>query len=357
VALFRSLFRGRDDVYALRWHSNSSGRSGYAPACANEWREGICEKPRVACRDCQHRELLPLTDAAIYSHLAGDHTLGLYPLLEDDSCHLLAVDFDEQDWQDDARAFLRSCRELAVPAALEISRSGEGAHVWVFFEEGVPAREARQLGAALISRTCNASRQLRLSSYDRLFPNQDTMPKGGFGNLIALPLQKEPRQRGCSVFVDDDLRPYSDQWAFLASLQRLPLAALQTMIQSATGGVHPLDLTFIDEEDLVTPWKSPPPVSQLSGPLPVSLTITLADRLYVGRSGMPQPLAQSPDPPRRFCEPGFLQSAGDAAVGVGQAAGDRLRRKLPAAHCPAARLLGTSADPVAGAGDRLGSGG
>jgi superfamily II DNA or RNA helicase len=290
VALFRSLFRGRDDVYALRWHSNSSGRSGYAPACANEWREGICEKPRVACRDCQHRELLPLTDAAIYSHLAGDHTLGLYPLLEDDSCHLLAVDFDEQDWQDDARAFLRSCRELAVPAALEISRSGEGAHVWVFFEEGVPAREARQLGAALISRTCNASRQLRLSSYDRLFPNQDTMPKGGFGNLIALPLQKEPRQRGCSVFVDDDLRPYSDQWAFLASLQRLPLAALQTMIQSATGGVHPLDLTFIDEEDLVTPWKSPPPVSQLSGPLPVSLTITLADRLYVGRSGMPQPL-------------------------------------------------------------------
>ena len=150
------------------------------------------------------------------------HTLGLYPLLENDHCHLLAVDFDEQDWRDDARAFLRSCRELAVPAALEISRSGEGAHVWVFFEEAVPAREARLLGAALISHTCAASRQLRLSSYDRLFPNQDAMPKGGFGNLIALPLQKEPRQRGYSVFVDDDLRPYSDQWAYLASLRRLP---------------------------------------------------------------------------------------------------------------------------------------
>ena len=132
----------------------------YAPACANEWRQGICEKPRVACRDCQYRELLPLSDEAIYGHLAGDHTLGLYPLLENDHCHLLAVDFDKQDWRDDARAFLRSCREL------------------------------------------------ELSSYDRLFPNQDTLPKGGFGNLIALPLQKEARQRGCSVFVDDDLQPY-----------------------------------------------------------------------------------------------------------------------------------------------------
>jgi hypothetical protein len=153
VTLFRQLFRGREDVYALRWHSERSGRSGYAPACANEWREGVCEKPRVACRDCQHRELLPLTDAAIYGHLAGEHTLGLYPLLENDHCFLLAVDFDEEDWREDARAFLRSCRELAVPAALEISRSGQGAHAWVFFEEAVPAQDARSLGAALISHT------------------------------------------------------------------------------------------------------------------------------------------------------------------------------------------------------------
>lgn len=123
VALFRRLFRGRDDVYALRWQSNSSERSGYSPACANEWRPGLCEKPRISCRDCQHRELLPLSDAAIYGHLAGEHTIGLYPLLDNDHCHLLAVDFDEQDWRGDARAFLRSCRQLAVPAALEISRS------------------------------------------------------------------------------------------------------------------------------------------------------------------------------------------------------------------------------------------
>ena len=308
VALFRRLFRGRDDVYALRWQSNSSGRSGYAPACANEWRPGICEKPRVACRDCSHRQLLPLSDAAIYGHLAGDHTLGLYPLLEDDYCHLLAVDFDEQDWREDARAFWRSCRELGVPAALEISRSGEGAHVWVFFGEAVPAREARLLGAAMISHTCNASRQLTLSSYDRLFPNQDTMPKGGFGNLIALPLQKDPRQRGCSVFVDEDLRPYSDQWAYLASLQRLPVAALQTVIQGATGGAHPLDLRFIDDEDLATPWQAPPQASTISGPLPASLNLTLADRLYVERSELPQPLLNRLIRLAAFANPAFYKA-------------------------------------------------
>ncbi|MBM5792174.1 MAG: DEAD/DEAH box helicase [Cyanobacteria bacterium M_surface_7_m2_037] len=308
VALFRRFFRGRDDVYALRWQSRSSGRSGYAPACANEWQPGVCEKPRISCRDCHHRKLSPLTDAAIYDHLAGEHTIGLYPLLENDTCHLLAVDFDEQDWREDARAFLRSCRELAVPAALEISRSGEGAHVWVFFEEAVPAREARQLGAALISHTCSSTRQLQLSSYDRLFPNQDSMPKGGFGNLIALPLQKEARQRGCSVFVDDGLKPYPDQWAYLATLQRLSVAGLQTVIQGATGGAHPLDLAFIDEEDLATPWKAAVPLSRLSGPLPTSLTLTLADRLYLERSSLPQPLLNRLIRLAAFANPAFYKA-------------------------------------------------
>jgi superfamily II DNA or RNA helicase len=308
VTLFRQLFRGREDVYALRWHSERSGHSGYAPACANEWREGVCEKPRVACRDCQHRELLPVTDAAIYGHLAGEHTLGLYPLLENDHCFLLAVDFDEEDWREDAQALLRSCRELEVPAVLEISRSGQGAHVWVFFEEAVPAREARSLGAALISHTCAATRQLRLSSYDRLFPNQDAMPKGGFGNLIALPLQKEPRQRGCSVFVDEELRPYPDQWAYLASLHRMPVAALENVIQNATGGAHPLDLSFIDEEDLATPWQTATTLPKLSGPLPSSLRLTLADRLYVERAGLPQALLNRLVRLAAFANPAFYKA-------------------------------------------------
>ena len=308
LALFRRLFRGRDDVYAVRWESTRSGRSGYAPACANEWQEGICEKPHVACRDCNHRQLLPITDAAIYNHLAGEQTLGLYPLLESDQCFLLAVDFDEQDWRDDARAFWRTCQALEVPAALEISRSGQGAHVWVFFEDAIPAKDARRLGAALISHTCAATRQLQLNSYDRLFPNQDAMPKGGFGNLIALPLQKEPRQRGCSVFVDNALVPYPDQWAYLASVQRMTASAVEQVIQNATGAAHPLDLSFIDAEDLATPWQASSPLPKLPGTLPASLRLTLADRLYVERAGLPQPLLNRLVRLAAFANPAFYKA-------------------------------------------------
>lgn len=121
-------------------------------------------------------------------------------LLSDDTCYFLAVDFDEQDWEEDAQAFMQSCTELHLLAALEISRSGNGAHAWIFFADRVAARDARRLGTAIISHTCTRTRQLKLNSYDRLFPNQDTMPKGGFGNLIALPLQKIPRAHGRSVF-------------------------------------------------------------------------------------------------------------------------------------------------------------
>ncbi|MGH8077908.1 MAG: TOTE conflict system archaeo-eukaryotic primase domain-containing protein, partial [Lysobacter sp.] len=222
VALFRRLFRGRTDVYPIRWASQSTGKSGYAPACGNEWRAGVCEKPRIKCSDCGNRLLIPLSDAVIYAHLAGEHMVGVYPLLSDDTCHFLAVDFDEAEWREDARAFVQSCDELGVSVALEISRSGNGAHAWVFFAGSVSARDARRLGTAIISHTCARTRQLKLTSYDRLFPNQDRMPKGGFGNLIALPLQKKPRENGCSVFVDAALRPYPDQWAFLASIRPMP---------------------------------------------------------------------------------------------------------------------------------------
>lgn len=133
VALFRRLFRGRTDVYPVRWESKTTGKTGYSPACANEWRAGICEKPRIKCGDCSKRLLIPLSDTVIYDHLAGEHTVGVYPLLEDDTCYFLAVDFDEAEWRDDARAFIQSCEELGVPAALELSRSGKGAHAWVFF--------------------------------------------------------------------------------------------------------------------------------------------------------------------------------------------------------------------------------
>ena len=292
VALFRRLFRGRTDVYPIRWEGKTSGKSGYAPACVNEWRAGVCEKPRIKCGDCSNRLLIPLSDAVIYDHLAGEHTVGVYPLLEDDTCYFLAVDFDEAEWRDDARAIMQSCHELGVPAALEISRSGNGAHAWVFFANRVSARDARRLGTAIISHTCSRTRQLKLESYDRLFPNQDTMPKGGFGNLIALPLQKWPRESGYSVFVDADLCPYPDQWGFLASIQPMTSHDIEPTILRATGGVHPLDVTFIDEEDLATPWKRDvASAKKLFGPMPRSLTVTLGNMIYFEKVQLPQALA------------------------------------------------------------------
>jgi len=292
VALFRRIFRGRTDVYPVRWESQKTGKSGYAPACANEWRPGVCNKPRIKCSDCSHRLLSPLSDTVIYDHLAGNHTVGVYPLLTDDTCHFLAADFDEAEWKEDALAFAQSCYELGVPVALEISRSGNGAHAWVFFSGSVSARDARRLGTAIISHTCARTRQLKLESYDRLFPNQDTMPKGGFGNLIALPLQKKPRENGCSVFVDATLRPYPDQWAFLASIQPMPAHDIEPTILRATGGLHPLDVTFIDEEDLKEPWKRSAPASKkLTGVMPTSLTVTLGNLIYFEKEKLPQALA------------------------------------------------------------------
>jgi superfamily II DNA or RNA helicase len=308
VALFRRLFRGRTDVYPVRWESKA-GKSGYSPACANEWRAGVCEKPRIKCADCGHRQLVPLSDQTLYDHLAGRHTVGVYPLLEDDGCHFLAVDFDDADWRDDARGFMQSCRELAVPAALEISRSGNGAHAWIFFSSKVAARDARRLGAALISHTCARTRQLKLSSYDRLFPNQDTMPKGGFGNLIALPLQKQPRESGSSVFVDDALQPCADQWAFLASVQALPAQDIEPTILRATGGSHPLDVTFIDEEDQQEPWKHTTRTGQrLPEPMPATLSVTQADMLYFDKASLPQSLANRLIRLAAFQNPGFYKA-------------------------------------------------
>lgn len=290
IAVFRRLFHGRTDVYPVRWESKQ-GKSGYSPACANEWRPGVCNKPRIKCGDCSNRLFLPITEQTIYNHLAGKHIIGVYPLMTDESCYFLAVDFDEADWRSDALAFIQSCRELNVQAALEISRSGSGAHVWIFFSEAVPARDARRLGAAIVSHTCTRNQQLELSSYDRLFPNQDTMPKGGFGNLIALPLQKEPREKGCSAFVDDDFVPFSDQWAYLASLNPVSPEQVENGILLAVGRNHPLDVAFIAEEDQQEPWKRAAPlVQKISGSLPKRLSITVSNQLYFEKTELPQPL-------------------------------------------------------------------
>lgn len=199
VTLFQNFFSGREDIYALRWE-NSSGKSGYAVACHNEWQPGLCNKPKVKCGECSNKAFRTREPKAIFDHLSGAQTVGLYPLMHDDTCRLLAVDFDKSDWQQAARAFAQVCDDKGIPYAIERSRSGNGAHIWIFFESQVPARDARRLGFGLLDRAMESYPGLSFDSYDRLFPNQDSVPSGGFGNLIALPLQQQPRQYGAQEY-------------------------------------------------------------------------------------------------------------------------------------------------------------
>ena len=294
IALFHSLFRGRDDVYPRRWENPRTRRAGYAPVCENEWKPRLCEKPRVRCGACPNQAFRLVGDEAIDSHLRGRETLGVYPMLADGRCKLLAVDFDKKTWRSDAGAFLAACRSKGVPAALERSRSGNGGHVWIFFTEPVPAALARRLGSHLLTEAMENNPDIGFSSYDRLFPSQDTLPEGGFGNLIALPLQGGPRKRGNSVFIDDGFAPYQDQWAFLSSLRRLTPAEAKGIVDAAGGQGRVVGLRLpMDEED-EEPWSAPPsrrrPALPITGTLPERIEAVLADQLYIPRAGLPAAL-------------------------------------------------------------------
>lgn len=297
IALFRSLFRGREDVYPLRFESKKTGKSGYQPACANQWARGLCDMQRVKCADCPNRRFIPLTDDVIHRHLSGQDEagkpfiMGLYPMLLDDSCFLLVIDFDKASWQEDTAAYLSTCRRWGLPAALERSRSGHGGHVWLFFEEPVPAALARALASSLLTETMEQRPGLGLSSYDRLVPGQDTMPKGGLGNLIALPLQKLPREQGNSIFVDSTMAPFADQWAYLATLTKIARPQAEAIVREAEarGRVIGVRLAPCDEED-ATPWSTPPSRRRVEPPLtslPAHLELVLGDQIYLDKEGLP----------------------------------------------------------------------
>ena len=207
VRLFRSLFRGRLDVYPTRFLSRKTNRFGFAPACGNKFVPGVCELPKIRCGECPNQAFHAVDDQSILNHLQGRHVMGVYPLLEDDSCWFLAADFDKSTWKEDLTAFVATCRSSGVSVSLERSQSGNGAHAWFFFTAPIPASIARKLGCFLITETMARRHQLSMESYDRLFPSQDTTPRGGFGNLIALPLQHEARKNGNTVFIDDGFKP------------------------------------------------------------------------------------------------------------------------------------------------------
>jgi superfamily II DNA or RNA helicase len=213
VAFFGALFGARTDVYAIRWENHRTGKAGWLPAVRGGWQRGVRH---------EEREYLPLTAEVITAHLSGEAHLGLYPLLDGDRCWWVAADFDGPSAMLDALAYMKAARSAGVPAGLEVSRSGVGAHVWVFFASPVPAELARRLGTGLLREAMGLRGQMDLSSYDRLFPSQDVLPVGGVGNLIAAPLQGRSRKNGATVFLDlATLEPYEDQWAFLSTLSRM----------------------------------------------------------------------------------------------------------------------------------------
>jgi len=293
IHLFRNLFAGRDDVFPRRFESLKSGRSGYQPACKNEWRPGVCFKPKIKCAACEYREFVPVSDEIVRQHLSGKDAqgnpfvMGTYPLKKDESCSFLSVDFDKAAWREDALAFLNTCAQLDVPAYLERSRSGNGRHIWMFFAESLPAVLARKFGSFILTKTMNDRPELGFDSYDRFFPNQDRMPSGGFGNLIALPLQKQARGSENSVFIDRNFIPYPDQWAFLSKVRKIEKSSVEEAVRCAEERDLILGVRTVPDEDNQTPWLMPPSGRtslKISGSHPASIEIVLSNQVYIPKT-------------------------------------------------------------------------
>ena len=262
VNLFRSLFKGREDVFARRWYSKATGKAGYQPVCQNEW-SPLCDKRRNKCAECQNRQFSPLIDNDFYRHLEGKDVdgrdvIGLYVLNEDNTCHLICTDFDDKNcehgYQEDVLAFVDVCKSWSIPCSVERSRSGNGSHVWIFFETPVLAVKVRSLGNAILTEAMNRNGKISFKSYDRFFPNQDTLPEGGLGNLVALPLQGLARKNGNSIFVNEYFEPYVDQWEFLLNVSKLSEVAMDEILKR-TSNILPLgDLSKTSEGK---PWEVP----------------------------------------------------------------------------------------------------
>ena len=304
VVLFQELFKGRSDTFAYRW-KNTKGRSGYSVACDNEWIKGVCNKPKIKCSECSNRKYKSLDDQIIYDHLSGKQIIGLYPLLTDNTCHLLAADFDKNDWQKSIVALAKACMELNVPHAIEISRSGNGAHLWIFFSEPVSAKDARLLGFGLLDKAMEIHPDLSFESYDRLFPNQDLMPEGGFGNLIALPLQYQARQQGNSLFVNIKLKPYHDQWEFLSQVKSISSTQLHNLLTQLTPTIS-TNSKIIDNRP---PWEQGLAHKHIQiDNCPEQITITLANYLYIKISVLPPTLITRLKRLASFSNPVFFKT-------------------------------------------------
>ncbi len=254
-----------------------------------------------------------MDDRVVLDHLQGRHVIGVYPMLLDETCWFLAADFDGEGWKEDAKAVMATCAELGVPATLERSRSGQGAHVWIFFTAPVQAATARKLGCFLLTTTMNRRYQMSMASYDRLFPNQDTMPQGGFGNLIALPLQREARREGNTLFLDDNLEPLPDPWSHLASVRRMTPTEVETLAEAASRQGRVLGVRFEPLEDGLeaTPWERPPSgkpkKAKIEGMVPNVVRAVLSSQIFVEKEGLPSGLLSEMKRLAAFQNPEFYQ--------------------------------------------------
>ena len=304
IALFASMFCVRRDVFPRFWENQKTGKKGYSPVCESVWENGRRLKATEIFIKYGSEKFQYLSEDVIKAHLTGHHTVGTYAIRQDDTCTFLAADFDGNGWEQAACAYIDEASAIGVSALLEISRSGNGAHVWIFFAEPVPAFMARRMGSLILNHVSARNPQTRLDSYDRFFPNQDKLPRGGFGNLIALPFQKQKRDLGFTIFVDENLNPIKNQWEALAQVNRLSKEGLASILQDSIGVVPDDECSGDEIEELILEITELDPITI---PAIEDQTIHLSENIEITTHGLPPVLVAKLKRLATFPNPVFFE--------------------------------------------------